>query len=357
MEQTLTYKKMKTDPGIVMPLWFIKYTRYEFWPIWLFYFPVIFYWMYLAIRSRSVTYFTAANPGIELGGFCGESKINILNKITPEYLPVTLFFQKDTSFENCLDVLSQHHVLFPVICKPNVGERGNDVEKIENAGQLKSYLDERSFDFIIQEYIDYEVELGILYFRYPDGSKTGITSIVKKEFLSVTGDDVSTISELIAQNTRGRFQAEKLKLKLGAGINTILPAGKKMLLEPIGNHCRGTKFLNGNDLINTQLVYVFDNISKNMEGFYFGRFDLRVKSLDDLYNGKNIRIMEVNGTTSEPAHIYDPNHKLLSAYGAICHNMKLVSIIARQNHKKGITYTPFREFYRIVKNHLYPAKK
>ena len=94
-----------------------------------------------------------------------------------------------------------------------------------------------------------------------------------------------------------------------------------------------------------------------MEGFYFGRFDMKVKSIEDLYEGKNIRIMEVNGTTSEPAHIYDPNYKLMNAYADIFYNMKLVQNIAIQNHKKGIEYTPFTEFYRIVKNHFYPSKK
>ena len=100
MEQTLTFKKSNSGFKFSAPLWFIKYTRYEFWPIWLMYFPVIFYYMYLALRSRSVTYFTAANPGIELGGFCGESKINILDKIKPEYLPKTIFLLKNSSLEN-----------------------------------------------------------------------------------------------------------------------------------------------------------------------------------------------------------------------------------------------------------------
>jgi len=353
METALIYKKTE-QVKFKAPLWWTKWTHYENWPLWLMYIPPVFYWMALAIRSRSLTYFTAANPGIELGGFCGESKINILNKIDKQYLPVTVFIPQNTSVEHITYLLNKHQLDFPIICKPNVGERGTNVEKINSAEELKAYFSSRSFDCIIQELIPFEIELGILYYHFPDGTKSGITSIVKKEFLTVTGDGYSSILDLLKENQRGSFQLDKMKNKLGDKMNTVLSPGEKLLLEPIGNHCRGTKFLNGNDLINEELVKVFDTIAKNMDGFYFGRFDLKVKSLEDLYDGKNIRIMEVNGTTSEPAHIYDPEYKLVNAYRDIFYNMKLVSIIAKQNNKKGIAYTPFKEFYRVVKNHLRP---
>jgi len=41
----------------------------------------------------------------------------------------------------------------------------------------------------------------------------------------------------------------------------ILPAGTVKLLEPIGNHNRGTKFLDGNHLINSELLNFFDALS------------------------------------------------------------------------------------------------
>jgi len=43
-------------------------TRWEFWPAWVFYFPVAVNYLWLAIRYRSFTLPTAANPGIFSGG-------------------------------------------------------------------------------------------------------------------------------------------------------------------------------------------------------------------------------------------------------------------------------------------------
>ena len=39
--------------------------------------------------------------------------------------------------------------------------------------------------------------------------------------------------------------------------------------------------------------------------FYYGRYDLKCTSVADLKAGKNIQILEFNGTGAEPNHIYD----------------------------------------------------
>src|SRR6266436_1854234 len=63
-------------------------TRWEFWPAWVFYFPVAVNYLWLTIRYRSFTLPTAANPGIFSGGFVGESKIATLQDLhatNPEF--------------------------------------------------------------------------------------------------------------------------------------------------------------------------------------------------------------------------------------------------------------------------------
>jgi hypothetical protein len=132
----------------------------------------------------------------------------------------------------------------------------------------------------------------------------------------------------------------------------VVPSGEKVILDKIGNHCRGTTFLSGNSLINNDLITVFDRITAPMDGVYFGRFDLKVKSLNDLYTGENIRIMEVNGTTSEPAHIYDPEISFIQAQRSILFNTRLVYEIAIQNHNNGYAYTPFKDALKMVTGHI-----
>jgi len=86
-----------------------------------------------------------------------------------------------------------------------------------------------------------------------------------------------------------------------------------VVLEPIGNHCRGTTFLNANDIIDEKLTKVFDSISNRIPGFYFGRYDLRCSSIEDLKKGKNVRIIELNGAGSEPDNIYHSCASIFSA--------------------------------------------
>src|SRR5829696_668379 len=55
----------------------LRLTRWEFWPPWVFYPPVLAWIAWLIVRHRSVTVFTAANPGMPAAGFVGESKSEI----------------------------------------------------------------------------------------------------------------------------------------------------------------------------------------------------------------------------------------------------------------------------------------
>jgi hypothetical protein len=335
-----------------LKFWIIKHTRFEFWPYWFAYIPVYFYFIYLSFKAKSLTFFTAANPGIYLGGFVGESKKSILQKININYLPTTIYCKNEHNLQKIVTMIDSNKMSFPLITKPDVGERGSNVEKVNNLVELENYIHQINEDFIIQSYIDYELELGIMYYHFPNGKQSGITSIVLKEYLKITGDGIRTIELLIKNHLRAQGRLDYLLNKFDKRLHDVLALNEVLLLEPIGNHIRGTKFLNGNHLINDKLVKVFDTIAKPIDGFYIGRFDLKVKSLDDLYEGKNIKIMELNGVTSEPAHIYDPSIFIISAYKALFLHYKLIYIIAKQNIKLGQTYVTFWLVWKQLKMHL-----
>ena len=131
-------------------------------------------------------------------------------------------------------------------------------------------------------------------------------------------------------------------------LDVILDKGKRMELVSIGNHCLGTKFLDGNHLINEKLTASFDRISKQVNGFYFGRYDLRCASLADLENGK-IKIMELNGCGAEPAHIYHPGASLVKAMKVLITHWKNMYRISVENHKQGVPYLTLREGRAIYK--------
>lgn len=349
-------KNKKSTVIPTLPLWMVRVFNYEYWPFQLLFFPCFFYWIVLSFRARSFVYFTATNPAIDLGGFFGESKINILNRVDAKHKPLTFLIDKSWTASDILNKMVMENISFPIICKPDKGEMGFQVQKILNREELAEYLATSPNEILIQEFVEYSFELGILYYRYPSG-KSGISSVVEKEFMSVEGDGQSSVEELMKKNNRYRFQIPRFRVEKEGLLKSIPPIEKKIELEPIGNHCKGTRFINGERLINQQLVAVFDTIAESMEGFYFGRFDLKVRSISDLYNGENIKILEVNGTTSEPAHIYGAGMTLWKAYRDIFFNMKIVNQIAIENHACGIKYMSVGEVIKIASEHFRMKKK
>jgi hypothetical protein len=328
---------------------FTKIFQWEFWPFTFFYFPILLYWLWLSLKARSFFFFTASNPSIETGGMMGESKISILEQIPEAYLPKTFFVKSGEDLTKLKEKLISFNITYPLIAKPDIGERGRMVEKIKNDQEMESYLRLIKVDFIVQEYIDYPVELGIFYVRYPDEKTGKVTSIVIKDFLKVIGDGQSTILELMKNYPRAAFQLPRLSPKLGTFVGYIPAKDENIELEPIGNHARGTTFLNGNDLIDQHLNEVFDNISKQIPGFFYGRYDLKCTSIEDLKLGKNIKIMELNGAGAEPAHIYHPHSSIFLAYKALFSHWKMLYVVSKQNHKRGIPYMRFAEAIKKYK--------
>lgn len=327
----------------------LKWLKWEFWPYWFFYLPLSPKYFWLSAKAGSLAFFTAANPLMKHGGLKGYSKYKVLEKINPIYLPYTYCFPL-ANYDLVLKHLEESRLNFPIILKPDIGERGAGVERINSVEDLEQYFttENNISNLILQEYIPYSLELGIMYSRKPAETQGKITSIVIKDFLSVVGDGRKTLLQLIESDDRARFYLEDLKVRYADQLSQIPASKERIELMSIGNHCRGTKFMNGNHLISNDLESVFDRISVPIEGFYFGRFDLRVSSLDDLLLGKNIKILELNGAASEPAHIYDPATRLLDAYKHLYGHWQRLYEISRTNHQNGIAYDKVRDVYKTV---------
>jgi len=339
------------------PLWWIRLTTYEYWSFFALYWPTLLYLLYLAFRSRSLTFITVTNPLEEFGAFFGESKAYTLNKIQPKYLPGSTEFKLGISFEDAKVEIKSAGMEYPLIIKPDWGERGINVERVNNDQELEGYLSKTDRDSIVQEFIDYPIELGVFYYRYPDGSKSEITGISVKDFMTVVGNGRSTVEELMEQVDRYRFQIKRLR-KLCPEVLSVVPEkGETKLLEPIGNHNRGTMFLDGSDRITPELVKVFDDLASTIDGFYFGRFDVKVKNWEGLYKGEGIKALELNGVYSEPAHIYDPKHTLGFAYKEIVKHYMIIYDLAKINRKRGFKPTSIKYFFSLVWKNYFKNKQ
>lgn len=316
-----------------MELFVHKWMNPEYWPFWAYYLPVFLLWPVLSLRGRSLLFFSRVNSFIPDGGTFGESKKEILRYLPKNFLPETIFVSPESSATD-LDSLK-----FPVILKPDVGERGDNVRIVQSASEIRSYQKDLGRAFLIQEFLSEPFEAGVMVARVPGTQEFRITSIVTKEFLSVRGDGVRTIFELVENNPRARFQWERIREKYS---ETMVPAKDEVLvLERVGNHCRGTKFLNGNHLLTPELEKTMNEISQNIPSFDFGRFDLKAPGEKDFSAGRGLKILELNGAFSEPGHIYDPAHGLLSSWKDLVSHWWILATLAGKSSTPGMSLSYF----------------
>lgn len=335
----------------------LKLTNWEYWPMYISNLPVFFIGAWFALRARRLFFFTAVNPAIETGGMWGESKFNILKRIPSTHVPATLFIKQGTAFEEVITRMEDIGLDYPVIAKPNVGERGFLVSKIHHQEELRVYIRKNSVDFLIQKFIELPLELAVMHHRYPGWEAGAITSICIKETLKVTGDGNSTVRQLMEANPRASLQLTRFENEFPEVLSKILPSGQTLELEPIGNHCRGTKFLNGNRHIDEQLNAVFNQVAVQMDDIFYGRFDLKCQSMEDLRNGGNFQVMEYNGVGAEPAHIYDPAYPVFRKYRDIYRHWRIMYRIYKIQKRRKVKSMTLPEAITSLKLYLNYKKR
>ena len=318
-----------------------KFSEFEFWPYWLFYTPFVPYWLWNSIKSGSFSYFCKVNPGIQFGGALDYSKFEVLNQLPAEVIPKTYFLKHKNEGENLLS--------FPFIVKPDFGERGVNVKLIRTEKEWKNYpLNE---NLIIQEYIDLPLEFGIFYVRHPHSKVGEILSITGKEFLEFHTDGKTKLKEFVENHPRAFTRKKYLSTQFQSIWNEILPKGTTILLEPIGNHNRGTRFYDASYLLSEELIQKTSDISENIAGFFYGRFDVKAQSIEDFQKGKFI-VLEVNGSSSEPTHIYDSKFNLKQAYKEVKRHLDCQYEIAQTQTR---TYSPIL-FYKALLKRIFLSK-
>jgi len=330
-----------------------RLTRWEFWPMWALYLPVICYVLFLALKHRSVTVFTAANPAIPASGFIGESKLDILRGLATSngYVARSTLIEAsldlDAKIESVRTFIEEHDLSFPFVLKPDQGQRGSGVAIIRSTEEADRYVLGATVDTIIQEYAP-GVEFGVFYYRQPDEKRGHIFSITEKRMPAVTGDGTSTVERLILADERAVCMAQFLLDKHKTRVSEVPSEGERVQLVEIGTHSKGALFLDGGWIKTSELETKIDEVSRSFDGFYFGRFDIRTPSVDDFKAGRNFKIVELNGVTSEATHIYDPRNSLIEAYRVLFEQWRLAFEIGAKNRERGVRPSTLRELIRML---------
>jgi membrane protein DedA with SNARE-associated domain len=327
--------------------------RWEFWPMWVFYPPVLAYIAFLMLRHRSATVFTAANPDIPAGGFVGESKFDILRALaagSDKVARAGLVPGGTTAarrFSIARSIMDRLALDFPVVVKPDQGQRGSGVAIVRSSAELESALACIAGDAIVQEYAA-GLEFGVFYYRHPAHSRGRIFSITEKRFPAVIGDGRSTMEDLILADDRAVCLQHVHRNAHAAHLDRVPGPGEPVPLVEIGSHCRGSLFLDASHLVTATLERAVDAIAQS-SGFYFGRFDVRAASVEEFAARGTFRILELNGVTSESTNIYDPGYGLFTAYRVLSAQWRLAFDIGAENHRRGVPTTSLAGLWRLFR--------
>ena len=337
-----------------------RIARWEFWPPYVFYLPLLPYIIHLAFKHRSLAVFTAVNPAIMDGGFIGESKSEILNglKNTNDYVAVFAVIAPDDDVTRRLlcvrAFMNEEKLHFPIVLKPDIGERGRNVKVVRSDQEISAYLSSTKSNTIVQAYKP-GYEFGVFYFRYPGQSRGEILSITEKRFPVMVGDGRKTIERLILDDDRAVCMASFYINNNIDRADEIPKNGEEVQLVEIGTHCLGAIFLDGKYIKTPALENVIDRISKDFVGFFFGRYDIRTPSIEALMSGRDFSIVELNGVTSEATHIYDPANRLLYVYRVLREQWRIAFEIGAKNVENGARITPVRTLIRKLIQYKAPG--
>ena len=324
----------------------------------MFYPPVAAMYAWLSVRYGGLALPTVANPSFRNGGLIGESKIDILcalmsaapERVADGYLlPTAPLPQRIEQLDR---ICREKSLEYPLVLKPNVGQRGAGFRVISCRADAEKYLAQVKAGVILQRYVPDEKEIGVFYYRIPGEQRGEIFAVTQKLFPAVIGDGSSIFEQLLGKDERASLIAATYLHRFPGLRGQVLPAGQRVRLVEAGNHCQGCIFRDGGHLITDALRQQVDNISKGIPGFYIGRYDIRYAADEDLARG-NFKIIELNGAASEATNIYDERNSLFSAYQTLYQQWELVFRIGRANRDRGFQTAPVLDVLRDAK--LYAA--
>ncbi|MEX0875883.1 MAG: alpha/beta fold hydrolase, partial [Phycisphaerales bacterium] len=313
--------------------WLRRCGNHEYWPTAVIYAPVLWWGFKRVITGKGLRPLTAVNPGYAPGGGVqGESKHDINTKMgdDPSVLHCDLIAagsDRKARSQTAIERVHEDPRLggYPVICKPDHGERGRAVKLIRDDAQLAAYCHAHQGEpVVIQRYHPGPIEVGVLWVRSLEsvrdpaahaGHSGFIYAVTIKHFPQLTGDGHHPIRRLVLAHPRHRAQARVFLERMAEVQHEVPEEGETVSLGFAGNHAQGAMFTDGHELITDALTERINTLIERFNdaqgrGFDIGRFDLRCASLEELSRGEGFGIVELNGLTSEPTNLYDPRRSI-----------------------------------------------
>ncbi len=329
---------------------------FEFWPTWVLYLPVVFQWLLLSIRHRSLTLPLLANPNIPLAGMVGGSKHQIMsqstNSLRHAILPWILYTKSSQPLDQQTQLikhqLQEADIPWPFVCKPDTGCRGAGVKLVHTMEELSDAIRvyPSGSGIICQQLSKHTPEAGIFFVKLP-GEETGqVVSLTLKHTPAVIGDGLSTLEELVSNIPRASQLTHLYQQRNQRDWHRVIEAGERVSLLFSASHCRGAVFEDARHFITPELNARMNQLMSDMPDFYYGRLDVRFPDTASLQHGRNLDIVEINGASSESIHIWDKNARLGDAIRTLLWQYRTLFHIGAYQRQQGRKTPGIRMFIR-----------
>jgi hypothetical protein len=311
--------------------------------------------LYLGLRYGGFALPTISNPGLDASGLTNESKTDLFALLGPTGLShVPPFITLAAGLTDPVEIIRQIQeagLSFPLVIKPDIGRRGFGVKIVTSEAEFFEHLGKfrRRVRLLVQRYAPGPGEAGLFYARMPDEEFGRILSLTLKRFPEVVGDGVSTLRDLILRDPRARAFAKLYFRRNKKNLEHILADGAHYRIVSVGNHVQGSVFEDASSSITAAMEEKFDRIAREAKGFFVGRFDVRYESLDLLMRGENFEIVEFNGASGEPTHMWDPGTDIASTYAGFFAHLRYLYAIGAQNKARGAKTI---SVWEIVRRHF-----
>lgn len=327
---------------------FNRLFKWEEWNFFALYLPILPWWIWYCLRSRSVWFFSASNPTLTFGGFEGEGKREMYEQLPSHFYPSTIYIDPTLSEYEALQKIKEAGFALPFTVKPDVGMKGILFRRIETWEQWKRYHKIISVHYLVQDWIEYPYEYSVFYYRHPSSKKGVVSGFIQKDLMQVIGDGSSTLKELVLAHPKAKLRVKELQAKHSSNWLVCIPQGELYFLSYAGNHNRGARFINLAHEIDEALCTQFDSLSLSTN-FFYGRYDIKANSVQSLKEGHSFSIIEFNGCGAEPNHIYDCGLTLFQAYRILLKHWRSLYLISVYNHNRGIRYWTFQRGWKFLK--------
>jgi len=287
----------------------------------------------------------AVNPGMDgFSGLTGDSKKSINDRLNETFRPDNLFFKKVPTTAQVFQAFKEKYkeeLSYPIICKPDIGERATGVTFIYCDKQLQTYLKTARPNFILESFCDTKREFGLSWIQDPESEEYTIVSLVEKQIPFVVGNGKQTLLALIEKQYASMNVAPEKRKKILSGFSnqekkSIPNKGEEITIVRTASISYGTKFkkINIPKASRKKLSDLIGKMITEKNGVFVGRFDLRADSVADLLQGK-VKIIELNGIGGMPLEIYEPHILIDKKYEILFSYFEDVLAFAKKNIEYG----------------------